>query len=164
MFQLLLANQARLIIHHKELHLIILHGAILISIRSNLTHQVPLLLTSASKIICVQLRCRFHLTRILLILLLVSILLHIPVIPSVIRINLMYLPRTIPVTLFPVNHLDILPVIQRIFRHPYQVHSEIHILHTPLAECMAQLDTLIILNNMFWRSRQRNHIYLDKRS
>lgn len=161
-----MANPARLTIRRKE-HLAILHGAIRIINRANLIHQVPLLLTSASKIMCVlQFQCPFppRLIRILLFLLLVliRILLLIPVIPTAIRINL--IPRTIPVTPFPVTRSDILPLTQRIFRHQYQVHSEILILRTLLAEHTAQLDTAIILNNTSWRSRQRNRIYLDKQS
>lgn len=85
----------------------------------------------------------------------------VPVIPTVIRINLIL--RTIPVTPLPVTRLDILPVIQPIFRLPYQVHSEILILRI-LLEHTAQLDTAIILNNTSWRSRHRNRTYLDKRS
>lgn len=170
------ANQT---LRRKEQCLTTLHGAIRISIQANLIHQVPFLLTLALKIICVlHLQCPFlprlirvllipflvliHILLLILLLDLIHILFLIPVIPTVIRINL--IPRTIPVTLFPVTRLGILLVTQRIFRHPYQIHSEILILRTLLAEHMAQQDTAIIhSSNTFWHNQRHNHTYPDKR-
>lgn len=167
-FQLLLANRTRPTIHLMEPHLTIHRGVIRITIQANLIHQDQSS-TLGSKIIYVhRSQCLFllHLIPIpdfvLITQLLVRIHTHRLILFIQIPINL--IPRLILTILLPVRRSDILPVIQRTFRHLCQIHSVILTPHTPLVEYTAQPDMAIILNNTFWRSRHRSRTFPDKQS